>query len=137
MGYEAFSGLESTKSFICKSPALKLASHALHNSSIERFEGAVAQLGLGVFSDCESLEVATLSEGTLRFLSAGTFSGCSKLRRITLPHTLVSIDFNVFRGCHSLEEVYFEGTVKQWNSMRIASKAPRAAVVCSDGLGEW
>ena len=121
----------------CLAPAVSLASHAFHYSSIQRFEGAAAYLGFGTFSECESLESADLSEGTVRSLADGIFSGCGELQKISLPHTLMSIGVNVFRGCRLLEEIHYHGTVKQWSGIRKHSKAPHAAVVCSDGLGEW
>lgn len=97
----------------------------------------MAHLGVGTFSECESLETADLSEGTFRLLADGTFVGCGELASISLPSTLMSIGVNVFRGCRLLEEIHYQGTVKQWSQIKKHSRAPRAAVVCSDGLGEW
>ena len=49
----------------------------------------------------------------------GAFGGCKNLRRITIPKRVREIKRNVFAGCHSLEDVYYEGTREEWEKINI------------------
>ena len=49
----------------------------------------------------------------------GAFGGCKNLRRITIPKRVREIKRNVFAGCHSLEDVYYEGTREEWEKIVI------------------
>lgn len=89
---------------------LSIEAHAFHNSYIEVFVGAVSSLGLGAFSDCESLRYVDFTGSTFRLLTAGTFFGCSELIDVTLPASLVKIGSGAFKGCRNLDWVHFQGT---------------------------
>ena len=45
----------------------------------------------------------------------GAFAGCTSLERITLPRGITNIWQNTFEGCTSLREIYYEGTLEEWN----------------------
>lgn len=56
---------------------------------------------------------------TLRTIPAGAFEGCSELRRITIPKAVNAIGEGTFAGCDKLEDVYYEGTMEEWNRIDI------------------
>ena len=47
------------------------------------------------------------------------FKGCTNLKRLTIPKNVKAIGRDVFDGCDSLEDVYFEGTMEQWEKIEI------------------
>jgi len=49
----------------------------------------------------------------------GAFRGCKNLKRITIPKHVKKIGRDVFAGCDSLEDVYFEGTMEEWEKIEI------------------
>lgn len=49
----------------------------------------------------------------------GAFQGCKNLRRLTIPKQVRKIGRDVFAGCDSLEDVYFEGTKEEWEKIEI------------------
>lgn len=49
----------------------------------------------------------------------GAFRGCKNLKRVTIPGFVKKIGRDVFAGCDSLEDVYFEGTKEEWEKIEI------------------
>lgn len=49
----------------------------------------------------------------------GAFRGCKNLKRITIPKRVKKIGHDVFAGCDSLEDVYYEGTMEEWEKIEI------------------
>ena len=49
----------------------------------------------------------------------GAFRGCKNLKRITIPKGVRRIGKDVFAGCDSLEDVYYEGTKEEWDKVEI------------------
>lgn len=43
----------------------------------------------------------------------GAFRGCKNLKRITIPKSVRRIRKDVFAGCDSLEDIYYEGTIEE------------------------
>ena len=63
------------------------------------------------------------------------FKACTRLKRVTLPAKLTTIDQGAFENCTSLEDVYFGNTRAKWESVAIAAKndaLSSATVHCSD-----
>ena len=65
------------------------------------------------------------------------FVGCTSLTSIDIPDSVTNIDTNAFSGCTSLTTINFEGTVEQWNAIKLGSswnyKVPATEVICSNG----
>lgn len=55
----------------------------------------------------------------VRGLPDGAFKGCANLKRLTIPKNVKKIGRDVFAGCVSLEDVYYEGTMEQWEKIEI------------------
>ena len=57
-----------------------------------------------------------------RTIISESFSGCVNLKRITIPKSITRIEENAFRGCDSLEDVYYEGSLEEWRKIDIVSE---------------
>ena len=47
------------------------------------------------------------------------FCGCTKLTTVTLPASLTTIEEDAFYNCKALTDVYYLGTMSQWNGINI------------------
>ncbi len=54
-------------------------------------------------------------------IPSGAFEGCYNLKRLTIPQ-IVRIDENAFRGCDSLEDIYFAGSFDEWKNIDVVSE---------------
>lgn len=66
-----------------------------------------------LFKDLETVEIAS---GLIR-IGQRAFYNLSKLESITLPATLGIIESESFAGCENLRNLYFDGTLAQWNAV--------------------
>ena len=64
----------------------------------------IAEIGDGVFWDCNNLEVAVIPEGVVR-IGGTAFHGCDRLRELTLPLSLRQIGNLAFQFCPELKSV--------------------------------
>ena len=51
----------------------------------------------------------------------GAFSNCSMIKELYITKNITKIEANVFRGATGLENVYYEGTIDEWNKISIGS----------------
>ena len=70
------------------------------------------------FSGKSNITDIVLSQSIERF-PKGAFEGCTGLKRITVPRKVKVIKEGTFTGCKQLEDVYFEGTMEEWNRINI------------------
>ena len=56
---------------------------------------------------------------SIRRIPAGAFAGCTGLKRISIPRDIRIIKEETFSGCRQLEDVYYEGTMDEWNQLNI------------------
>ena len=68
---------------------------------------------------------------------AELFKNCTNLESVSIPQSVLSIEYRVFDGCGSLKDIYYSGTKNAWNSISIHSNGNyRLAAVtihCTDG----
>jgi len=79
----------------------------------------VIAIGKNAFSGRSGLTDIVLPQSIER-LPEGAFKGCSGLKRITIPRNITVIKEGTFAGCDQLEDVYYEGTAEEWESIDIA-----------------
>lgn len=81
-----------------------------------------------------------LKEGTIG-IAGRAFSNHSAITSITIPNSVTSIAASAFNGCSGLTQIYYNGTIEQWNAI----EKPRFAwcdysitytVNCTDGTLE-
>ena len=77
--------------------------------------GSVTHIWKSAFDSCYSLTSIVIPEG-VTYLGYTVFWGCP-LTSITLPVTLLQIDYYAFRLCSSLSDIYYGGTEEQWNQI--------------------
>lgn len=77
---------------------------------------SIKTIGDHAFSDCDGLESIALFEG-LETIGDFAFVGCSHLESINIPSTVREIGFGIFDDCEWLSDVYYNGSVAQWNDI--------------------
>lgn len=104
------------------------------------FGNAVEIIGPRSFSFCDSLTDIDIPEsvnyiGTAAFshtpikviiipegvdcLSPSLFDGCESLKRVTIPKSVRYIEYGAFGDTPALKNIYYSGTVEEWNEIRI------------------
>lgn len=56
---------------------------------------------------------------SIQKIGRAAFSGCTSLERITIPKAIKSIGADTFKDCVSLCDIYYEGTLDEWNKIKI------------------
>ena len=90
----------------------------------ERYKRYVPVRGYSraVFMDMDKV-TDIIADGLFnRTIISESFSGCVNLKRITIPKSITRIEENAFRGCDSLEDVYYEGSLEEWRKIDIVSE---------------
>lgn len=79
---------------------------------------SVTTIGHAAFYKCTSLTSATLL-GAVTSIDGSTFNFCSSLASVTLPDSITSIKGYAFSSCTSLQDVYYQGSQEQWESILV------------------
>lgn len=86
-----------------------------------KLNDSLETIGEYAFTQCSSIEEMVIPDKIS--VIYGCFSGCANLKAITLPKG-ISLSTQDFDGCSNLKEIYFEGTEKEWKSIRVDAPAP-------------
>ena len=94
-----------------------IKSNAFYGFNAENVEipGTVTTLEEQAFY-VSKIKRLTLSEG-ITTIPEQAFSSSRYLEELTLPSTITSIGTNAFTNCSKLENIYFNGTEDQWESL--------------------
>ncbi len=87
------------------------------------------------FENREDIKSVYIGEG-IDLSSNWTFYDCSAIESVHLPASLSQITFHVFEGCANLKDVYYAGTIEQWDAVEIRDgndPLGQAVIHCSDG----
>ena len=99
-------GLEEI-SFLCKNLTGGGAAFAdCEQLKKVTFMGENLVLEDGVFYSCESLEEVEWNAVNIAVIPEAAFSYCNGLKSFVIPASVAEIDFNAFKGCYNLVEVY-------------------------------
>ncbi len=94
---------------------------------------SVAAIGTYAFYHCESLTSIEIPSGVTK-LFYGTFENCVALTQVTIPVSVTAIANSAFSGCESLSDVYYAGTLEEWNAIDNDSEELTASSIhCEDG----
>lgn len=96
----------------------------------------VARIGERAFYCCQSLTNITIPN-SVKSIGTEAFYDCSSLTSIVIPDSVTSIEWWAFCGCKSLTDITFQGTIAQWNKIKLREnwkdKVPATVVHCTDG----
>ena len=67
------------------------------------------------FQNCINLERVEINSEKLTTIPSNTFADCSSLKEITIPVNVTTIDSYAFDGCTSFGDIYYGGTLDDWN----------------------
>ena len=132
-----------------------------HCGSLADLTVKSARLGLvdyGVFLGCQNLVrialpvgITTLSRNLFNSsglseiiiphgvttIEEGVFFQCENLTNVQIPASVRTIGRDVFNGCGNLRQISFDGTIAQWNSIKISGdwhyRVPAKYVACRNG----
>lgn len=110
------------------------AFEGTHITSVELLDSQWLLFGY-TFKNCYDLKNAILGNGTVN-IAYQDFCDCVNLERISIPKTVTYIGEECFAGCVKLADVYFEGTIAEWNAIEIDignEYLTNARIHCSDG----
>jgi hypothetical protein len=81
---------------------------------------AVTVMGYYAFAQCTSLTSFEIPSG-MTYININTFNGCTSLVTVSIPAGIRDILYGAFFNCFSLTDVYYGGTVVQWNMINMNS----------------
>lgn len=92
----------------------------LPRKAINKWGNEVDVVGFkpGVFQGNDKVTDIILHSG-IHGLPDSAFKGCTKLKRLTIPKNTIKIGRDVFAGFDSLEDIYYEGTMEEWEKIEI------------------
>lgn len=99
---------------------------------------SVINLGQSAFSSCDSLKNVTIL-ASITTINNYSFNNCKSLESITIPSSVTNIgsSSSVFFACESLKNIYFTGTIEQWNSISKTDswnqQSGKYTIYCTDG----
>ena len=141
IGESAFRDDTTLKSVVIPSGITTIIQNAFRMcSSIENvvFEGKIKTMGTSAFAGLSSMKTFKYPEqeagGTV---GDNIFNSCSSLVKVYLPKSLPRIGATMFRNCGALTDIFYEGTVAEWNALGKGSdwdgNTPAYTIHCSDG----
>ena len=82
--------------------------------------GRVGVIGNHAFDRCIGLTAATIKSGVSE-IGDHAFYRCNALTTLTLPKSVTSIGGNAFNSSASLSDIYYDGSMTEWNSISVGS----------------
>ena len=160
IGYSAFSGRRGISSLIIPEGIKEICSFAFEGCDVERIAlpTSIEKLDTSALRDCKYLKYFDL--GGYSELPDYSLDGCDALREVTglenvtrigkyalsvgadlhsirLTSSLKSIDEYACLKASSLNSIYFDGTVEQWNAISKGKgwnlRTPDTRIICNDG----
>lgn len=160
IGYSAFSGRRGISSLIIPEGIKEICSFAFEGCDVERIAlpTSIEKLDTSALRDCKYLKYFDL--GGYSELPDYSLDGCDALREVTglenvtrigkyalsvgadlhsirLTSSLKSIDEYACLKASSLNCIYFDGTVEQWNAISKGKgwnlRTPDTRIICNDG----
>lgn len=89
--------------------------------------GNVKKINYSAFQHSEIKQIEI--ESGLTTIEDYAFQYCDKLTSISLPSTLTTVGTNIFYGCSVLENIYFDGTLEEWDQLFSGYTLPSSAKV--------
>lgn len=140
IGSNAFGGCTSLKTIIIPEGVTEIESMAFWECSkleILYLPSSLTTFGKDVFDACDGLTQVVIPDGVTT-LSEHLFFNCKYLNSIALPASIEKLDKCCLAYCIRLKNIYFLGTVEQWNNIEKVDLWEDGhhgfTVICSDGI---
>ena len=140
IGDIAFGGCSSLTSVTIPDSVTSIGSSAFYGcSSLTSITipDSVTSIGISTFGYCTALTSIEIPD-SVTSIGNNTFYNCSSLTSVTIPNSVTSISNNAFYNCTALKDVYFNGTLEQWNAISIGGNnqnLTNATFHCLTGAG--
>ena len=98
-------------------------------------ESGVTEVGHGAFFNAANLREVVIPD-TVTEIKWDAFYGCSSLTQITIPASVTAIGEEAFCASDGLRNIYYGGTIAQWQAMAddyVIYNSDVVTVHCSDG----
>jgi hypothetical protein len=82
------------------------------------------------FQKCSEITEIILPDGIVAL--TGSFSDCMQLKKVTLPKSVTYSDAS-FANCMFLEDIYYEGTIAEWQIIHLKNVSGTTIIHCADG----
>ncbi len=122
----SFSELKINDSAFYGCTKLKTVKSGNYNYSVNKtaFENAGITDGSSTFYMGKTLVRAatsvsgefTVTNGTVVILNKA-FLNCTSVKKISIPASVTSVASDAFSGCGALKEIYYDGSLAQWNKL--------------------
>ena len=123
IGNSAFLGCTNLNSIVLPNSVTDISISAFRKCSSLTdviLSDSITNIPMRMFGGCTSLTKLTIPEG-VEIIGRCAFEDCTNLLDITIPYTVTSIYYNAFANCNNLEEVRYNGTESEWNSIIIGT----------------
>ena len=92
---------------------------------------SVTEISAGAFSGTALTQVSALG---VTYINYAAFDNCQQLTRIDVSTPLATVESDAFSDCSALADVYYSGTVEQWQDVANADvNLLPVTVHCTDG----
>lgn len=93
-------------------------------------------LGSQDFVWCISLKTITIPSANT-IIPSQLCLLCQSLESVNIPSTITKIEHEAFRSCDKLKDIYYNGTIEQWNAITFVDSwdydTPDYTIHCTDG----
>ncbi len=123
IGEGAFGNCTRLRSIVIGNGLTKIDSFAFSDcTSLPSIDipNSVTSIGEFAFNRCTGLQSINIPDGVMS-IGMRTFDGCASLQSIVLGNGLTKIEVDAFDGCENLRNVYYHGSVEEWDAINIDS----------------
>ena len=142
IGYGAFSGCRNLQKVEIPNTVTSIGYRAFSScSNLQNITvpNSVTEIKNGIFAECSNLKTAIIGNG-IDTISAQMFASCYSLESIEIKNNIFSIGPRAFEQCENLKNIYYIGTIEEWNNIEKHSEGnDRLSIIsitCSDGIIE-
>ena len=92
---------------------------SFYNDSIESIEilNGVTSIGDCAFRECFGESNVSIPS-SVTSIGDGAFTYCDSLISVTIPNSVTVIGDGAFYGCSSLTDIYYSGSLDQWDAIK-------------------
>ena len=116
---KAFQQNSNIESIILPNTVISIGSYAFNECSTIKqicLGNGLTEIGEHAFDSCANLLEIYLPYG-ISVLRESTFTYCVSLREVNIPRSVTKIEAMVFYMCNSLTDIYYDGTLEEWNTI--------------------